>query len=65
MVTRTFTTYFNTKTVDRLLGEAHRELESDYLERKEFISPQHQLAIEARLQTLRATWMLLLEKVPE
>jgi hypothetical protein len=60
--TSTFATLFDAKMVDRLLGEAHRELESDYLKRKEYISERDQRAIEARLQTLRATWMLLLDR---
>lgn len=60
--TSTYTTLFDTEMVDRLLGEAHKELETDYLRRKEYISEKDQRAIEARLQTLRATWILLLDR---
>lgn len=63
--TSTYTTLFDTETVDRLLGEAHRELESDYLRRQEFISQKDRTAIEVRLQTLRATWILLLDRSSE
>lgn len=62
--TRTYATYFDAKRVDELLGAAHSELESDYLRRKDAIDPNTQRAIEARLQTLRATWILLLDRVP-
>jgi len=60
--TSTYTTLFDTEMVDRLLGEAHRELESDYLRRQEYISQKDRTAIEARLQTLRAAWILLLDR---
>jgi hypothetical protein len=63
--TTTFTTLFDKDRVDELLGAAHRELESDYLKRKEYISKSAQRAIEVRLQTLRATWILLLDRAPE
>jgi hypothetical protein len=59
--TRTYTTYFDTERVDKLLGEAHSELESSYLRRKEYVSDTDCRAIEARLQTLRAVWLLLLD----
>lgn len=60
--TSTYTTLFDTEMVDRLLGAAHKELETDYLRRQEYISEKDQRAIEARLQTLRATWILLLDR---
>jgi hypothetical protein len=60
--TSTYTTLFDTETVDRLLGAVHRELESDYLRRQEHVSQRDRTAIEARLQTLRATWILLLDR---
>lgn len=63
--TSTYTTLFDTETVDRLLGAAHRELESDYLRRQESISQKDRTAIEARLQTLRAAWILLLDRSTE
>jgi hypothetical protein len=63
--TSTYTTLFDTETVDRLLGTAHRELESDYLRRQEYVSQKDRIAIEARLQTLRATWILLLDRSTE
>jgi hypothetical protein len=60
--TRTHTTLFDTERVDELIGAAHRELEADYLKRQKYISQQDQRAIEVRLQTLRATWILLLDR---
>lgn len=67
MLTHTYTyaTLFDTKTVDRLCGELHRELASDYLRRKEYVSKRDQLAIEARLDFVRACWTLLLDRSAE
>ncbi len=62
MSTHTYTTLFDTEKVDELCGALHRELEVDYLKRKEYISKKDQRAIEARLQTIRATWILLLDR---
>lgn len=50
--------------VDEFVGAAHRELEFDYLRRKDALDPNVQRGIEARLQTLRASWTLLLDRVP-
>ncbi len=60
--TRTFTTYFDFDDVDRLVGGAHRELEAEYERRKQYIDKRAQHEIEARLQMLRAVWVLMLER---
>jgi hypothetical protein len=63
--TRTHTTYFDTKLVDEVMREAYAKLESSYLERKEHITPRARVAIEARLDLLRSTWTVLLDRNPE
>lgn len=63
--TRTHVTLFDTETVDDLVGAAHRALETDYLQRKDHMSKRNQLASEARLQTLRAAWILLLDRAQD
>lgn len=63
-MTSTFTTYFKTGDVDRLLGPAYRELESDFEMRREYLDQEVVRAIESRLAFLRACWTLLLDRVP-
>jgi len=65
MATRTFTTYFAPELVDQHVGQAFKALESDYLRRKEYIDQDVRLAIEARLDLLRRTWQLMLDRVPD
>jgi hypothetical protein len=63
-MSRTFSTYFNTEDVDRLVGGAHRELETDFEQRREYLDERTVRAIESRLAFLRACWTLLLDRVP-
>lgn len=63
--TRTFVTYFDPELVDSTIGAAYKALESDFERRREYISPEAQRAIEARLAFLRANWILLLDKCPD
>lgn len=62
--TSTYTTYFDVGEVDRLVGGAHRALESDFERRRDALSSDEQRAMESRLAFLRAAWMLLLERAP-
>lgn len=52
---------FDHEQVDATVGKAYRELESEYLRRKEHIPQVIQRSIEARLELLRHTWLLMLE----
>ena len=65
MMTRTFTTYFDTGDVDEHFGALHRKLETDYLLRQSAIAPEVRRAVEARLDFIRAAWTLCLDRVPE
>jgi hypothetical protein len=60
--THTYTTLFDTETVDDKVGGAFKELESDFEKRKEYMSDPNRRACEARLDILRRTWQLLLDK---
>jgi hypothetical protein len=63
-MTSTYVTYFNTEDVDRLVGAAYRELESDFEARRKYLDATTVRAIEGRLAFLRFCWMLLLDRVP-
>lgn len=60
--TRTHTTYFDAGLVDETVGAAYKALEADYLARKSAISVEDQRRIEARLDLLRAAWVVLTDR---
>lgn len=62
--TRTFATYFDVEQVNATVGAAYKALASDYERRKEFIDSTTRIAIEARLELLRHTWTLMLDRSP-
>lgn len=60
--TRTHTSYWDPAQVDKLIGHAHSELELDFHQRAKYIDEKTQRAMQARLDFLRACWILFLER---
>lgn len=64
-MTSTYTRLFDAELVDEKVGGAFMELESDFEKRKEFMTDASRKAREARLDLLRQTWQVLLDKSPD
>lgn len=62
--TRTHVNYFDPEVVDEVVGGAFKTLETDFERRRPHISRKAALAMERRLDVLRAAWALLLEPLP-
>ena len=64
-MSRTYATLFDTEEVDELVGGAFKKLEGDFLKRRDHMSAASRQACEARLDLLRRTWQILLDKSPD
>jgi hypothetical protein len=66
MRTYTYVKYFSDDSPGMSeLQEAYSKLESDYLRRRDAMSPKARQAVDLRLALLRHSWAMLLEPVPK
>jgi hypothetical protein len=62
--THTKVRYFDPEMVDELVGTAHKKLAEDFELRRAALDRRTEIAMNARLELLRHTWLLLLDEVP-